>query len=120
MSTIDTSPAELRALADAVYSVEHDGGRTVTTVETVPAIAAADALRALAAEKEAAPELLAALSGLLSDIEALVRQSEGVAGLHLNGDVAPWADLLPGGRYEAWLATVADARAALAKVEGQS
>lgn len=56
-----------------------------------------------------------ALAGVLTDIDALVDQSEGVAGLHLNGDVAPWADLLPGGRYETWLATVADARAALAE-----
>lgn len=59
--------------------------------------------------------LRAVLSDVLTDIDDLINQSEGVAGLHFNGDVAPWADLLPGGRYETWLATVADARAALAE-----
>ena len=128
MSTIDTSPAALRALADYWDSNEPMGLDPRDDVLTKQLLAETEqrmtqvvaTLRAVAAEKEAAPELLTALSGLLLDIEALVRQSEGVAGLHLNGDVAPWADLLPGGRYEAWLATVADARSALAKVEGLS
>jgi hypothetical protein len=33
----------------------------------------------------------------------LIEDSEGVAGLHHNGDVAPWESLLEGGEYEAWL-----------------
>lgn len=37
-----------------------------------------------------------AVSGLMSD-------SHGVSGLHLNGDVAPWASLLAGGEFEDWL-----------------
>jgi len=32
----------------------------------------------------------------------LIKESEGVAGLHLNGDMAPWSDLLEGGRFEDW------------------
>jgi hypothetical protein len=36
-------------------------------------------------------------------LTALIQESEGVAGLHLNGDVAPWEELLAGGRYEEWL-----------------
>lgn len=34
---------------------------------------------------------------------ALIEDSYGVAGLHLNGDVAPWHELRTGGRYEEWL-----------------
>lgn len=37
---------------------------------------------------------------LASDVRGLVDESEGVAGLHLNGDVADWDSLLPGGRFE--------------------
>lgn len=36
-------------------------------------------------------------------VSALIDESHGVAGLHLNGDVAPWHDLREGGRYEEWL-----------------
>ena len=33
----------------------------------------------------------------------LIENSQGVAGLHLNGDVAPWDELRDGGQFEAWL-----------------
>ena len=36
-------------------------------------------------------------------VRNLISNSEGVAGLHLNGDVAPWDELMEGGEYEAWL-----------------
>lgn len=38
----------------------------------------------------------------------LVMNSEGVYGLHLNGDPAPWGDLLYGGAFEEWLAPFGD------------
>jgi hypothetical protein len=41
-------------------------------------------------------ELLAALRGLIAG-------SNGVAGLHLNGDVATWDELCDGGLFEEWL-----------------
>ncbi|PHQ71744.1 MAG: hypothetical protein COB93_02395 [Sneathiella sp.] len=37
-----------------------------------------------------APELYRSLQELLDDINDIVRESEGVAGFHLNGDVEPW------------------------------
>lgn len=43
------------------------------------------------------------LVDLVRAILSLVSESEGVVGLHRNGDVAAWEDLLPGGRYETWL-----------------
>ena len=33
----------------------------------------------------------------------LMAQSQGVTGLHLNGDVATWDDLRTGGKMEEWL-----------------
>ena len=39
----------------------------------------------------------------LSSALALINESYGVAGLHLNGDVASWNELRTGGTYEDWL-----------------
>lgn len=68
----------------------------------------------------AAPELLAALEGLTADLSGLISDSYGVTGLHLNGDVAPWGELLPGGRFEDWLFSIDAARAAIAKARGET
>ena len=48
---------------------------------------------------------------LADDIESIVSYSEGVAGLHLNGDIAPWDSLLVGGDFEEWLASLSAYRA---------
>lgn len=45
----------------------------------------------------------AALQRLHTDIQALVADSEGVTGLHQNGEVAPWPELMEGGQYSDWL-----------------
>lgn len=45
------------------------------------------------------------LKGSLHD---LIDDSEGVVGLHLNGDVAPWEELMEGGRFEEWLLPLTD------------
>lgn len=39
----------------------------------------------------------------LTAIAQLISESYGVAGLHRNGDVAPWEELRTGGRFEDWL-----------------
>lgn len=39
----------------------------------------------------------------LKAVEALINESHGVIGLHLNGDDAPWEDLRTGGSFEEWL-----------------
>lgn len=33
----------------------------------------------------------------------LIEESTGVAGLHLNGEIAEWGDLRAGGFHETWL-----------------
>ena len=60
--------------------------------------------------------LVAALRKVVSDLGELISQSHGVAGLHLNGDLASWGELTDGGRFEEWL-SLDHARAALALAE---
>jgi hypothetical protein len=57
------------------------------------------------------------LTLLLDDLDALIDDSEGVAGLHLNGDIACWESLRQGGRFETWLMRMDEARAFLAQPE---
>ena len=40
--------------------------------------------------------------GLVS-VKNLIKESSGVSGLHLNGDIASWDELRTGGRFEEWL-----------------
>ena len=56
-----------------------------------------DRVAKLEAEVE---RLRARLAGLVGDIQGLMSESEGVAGLQRNGDVAPWAELETGARFE--------------------
>ena len=47
--------------------------------------------------------LLLSLLTAVEDVGALINDSQGVTGLHLNGDVATWDELTLGGRNEDWL-----------------
>ena len=82
------------ALAEAILS--HPGSRWSPAVEPVPDTK----------EREL-------LNLLLDDLDALIDSSEGVAGLHLNGDIACWESLRQGGRFETWLMRMDEARAFL-------
>ncbi|PTR05381.1 MULTISPECIES: hypothetical protein [unclassified Novosphingobium] len=62
-------------------------------------------------------EVVNALRALRKDIDDLVNHSQGVAGLHMNGDIAEWDSLLPGGSFENWMLSVSDADEVLARVE---
>ena len=46
----------------------------------------------------------------IAAVSSLIADSSGVYGLHLNGDPAPWDELLSGGRFEEWLADFDAAR----------
>lgn len=52
---------------------------------------------------------IAILSRAVHSMAILMDESRGVVGLHQNGDVAPWGELLRGGRFESWLEDVSDA-----------
>lgn len=60
-------------------------------------------------------ELVEALDKACRSINDLIESSEGVAGLHLNGDVASWGSLRAGGRFESWLIEFDEACDVLAK-----
>ena len=57
--------------------------------------------------------LVAAVIAALHDIDDLVANSKGVSGLHLNGDMAPWSEIMDGGAYGAWLQSVERLREAI-------
>lgn len=63
-------------------------------------------------------KLLGALDGMLTDIHSLMAESYGVAGLHLNGDVATWDELSEGGRFE-WLMHISEARTVVEEVKSE-
>ena len=79
------------------------------------AVIAADRARWARPTIEPVPDTKARelLNLLLDDLDALIDSSEGVAGLHLNGDVASWESLCKGGRFETWLMRMDEARAFL-------
>jgi hypothetical protein len=58
----------------------------------------------LRARAEAAEAEVARLREALQAVASLIDESDGVAGLHRNGDIAPWSELRTGGRFEEWLA----------------
>lgn len=62
-------------------------------------------------------ELLKALEKLSGDVEALMKESGGVYGLHQNGEPAPWGELVAGGRHETWLLSLSDAAELIAKLK---
>jgi hypothetical protein len=43
------------------------------------------------------------LSTGIKAVRSLINESQGVAGLHLNGDIVEWSELEAGGRSEEWL-----------------
>lgn len=89
---------------------EHIGGIFYTHAPDSAALIAEQAAEIARLTKE----LKEARKGLKA-IETLIQDSEGVAGLHLNGDVAPWHELRTGGRFESWLL---DFDAAISKIGG--
>lgn len=42
-------------------------------------------------------------------VQSLISESDGVYGLHHNGDPSPWSELQKGGYYEEWLMQFNDA-----------
>jgi hypothetical protein len=61
-------------------------------------------------------DLVAALKTaqrFVASVRDLISDSHGVAGLHLNGDLAPWDELLPGGRFEDWLGSIEPAETSI-------
>lgn len=71
----------------------------------------------LPAAIEARDKALELLRALEDSVSCLIGSSEGVYGLHLNGDPAPWSELTEGGAFEDWLLSHSEARAFLASLK---
>lgn len=78
--------------------------------EAAQIIAARDT--AIRAESAA---LLKMCEEALEAVESLIKESDGVYGLHLNGSPAPWDELRTGAYFEEWLLPFDKALAALAE-----
>ena len=66
----------------------------------------------------AAPKLYKTLDNLLNEILDLMGESDGVYGLHLNGDTSPWDELDEGGQFER-LTSISDAVNVLKQARGE-
>lgn len=53
--------------------------------------------------------LIQTLKNGIFAVAELIDNSDGVVGLHLNGEVARWSDLREGGYFESWLIAYDDA-----------
>ncbi len=70
-------------------------------------------------DKQDAARLKFALEELTDSINALIDESQGVYGLHLNGNNAPWSSLRGDGRFCAWLTALDDAEALIDELDSQ-
>lgn len=59
-----------------------------------------------------------ALEDMLDELESLMDESEGVTGLHQNGDVAPWSELLENGRFP-WIGSFDRAKKVIKEIKRQ-
>lgn len=102
---IEIPPAEFKRLRERAYFYE----RQLMQIST---FLGRDARDAPGHDKSIAGLVCEEIKRLQAGIAAvsnLINESQGVAGLHLNGDEAPWEELLKGGKYEEWLRDFSDA-----------
>ena len=59
--------------------------------------------KTLQASNEEYKQRIVELEKGLDSVSKLIEDSDGVYGLHLNGDNAPWNSLTTGGQFEEWL-----------------
>lgn len=62
-------------------------------------------------------QLLGTLTSLVNEVQGLMEESIGVAGFHMNGDMAPWHALAPGGQFER-LSSLDEAAALIDQMKG--
>lgn len=63
-------------------------------------------------------ELLEVLKRVVFDLNELSNNSDGVIGLHRNGDIARWSSLRSCGFNEGWLLSIDEAEGTIEKMEG--
>jgi hypothetical protein len=102
------APASLEAwLIEEALIGTRNGGFDGVHVDHLRVVS--PAARSVSAPAPADGTALSALQTLVGELDSLMDGSEGVAGLHKNGDIAPWGDLMSDGAYP-WLGSLDDAR----------
>jgi hypothetical protein len=81
----------------------------VSDIDRIIATARKDSRCVSGAETRALCDEIELLRAGLVAVKAVIDTSDGVVGLHKNGAIAPWDDLLSGGRYEEWLREFSEA-----------
>lgn len=111
MTNTHEALAQVReALADeALFDDGASACDTLLAVRHFERVCTLDNIAAILAHVEALAAEIERLRAGLRAVSDLIDESHGVAGLHLNGAVAPWGDLRTGGRYEEWLVSFDDA-----------
>lgn len=107
-----TAASRLKMVEAKIAKLRDDYAAQGLALKAAKAMQAGETERADRAEAQR-DQLLSALIGLVDDIQGLMEESDGVAGLHRNGDLAPWSELEAGGEYER-LSHLPDAISAIA------
>lgn len=71
-----------------------------------------DLVESLNKERDQLREKVKVLQAGVLAVNCLIADSYGVAGLHMNGDIAEWNSLRIGGQFESWLIEFDEALAA--------
>ena len=103
MSRSDTIVDYVNALRQRVKELEAEAeswGGIVTEIRNVLDLSGGDHVIEAVKDLKSGVERL---RGGLKAVSDLIDNSEGVCGLHLNGDMAPWEELRSNGRFAAWL-----------------
>jgi len=101
-------------LLERAEKAEAERDAAILAVEMSEAAAFSAGYEAAADARQA--DLAKAAITALHDIDDLVANSEGVSGLHLNGDIAPWSEIMDGGAHGAWLQSVERLREAIVAI----
>lgn len=110
----DLYAAQAAEIARLTAERDYDRKQSEHKSSVIDKLNAAIASAAIQPDPEASQAALAkAAIAALRDIDDIVANSEGVSGLHLNGDMAPWSEIMDGGAYGAWLQSVERLREAI-------
>lgn len=93
-----------------------DMGECIKRVGELRVVSVKEALHALGYLRVGPDEVVVprdVMQKAIEDFDALTGESEGVYGLHLNGNPAPWDELTAGGYLEEWTAGIEKVRAYL-------
>lgn len=110
MAALRWAMDEIDALSNRLTGFAYPQGMAMLDrADQLPGYEMAVAARAVAPAGVPEGKALSALQTLVGELDSLIDDSEGVSGLHRNGDIAAWSELMSDGAYP-WLSSLDDAR----------